>query len=57
VLADILLETKWSWQEWEQTPVYIRNVMVVTVQARRRAENDRAERQQAEMEAARRHGQ
>jgi len=56
VLADILLETGWTWRDWLDTPPYIQSVMVLVVQTRRRAENERTERQQHEMEAARRHG-
>lgn len=56
VVADVLLETHWTWDDWCNTPPYIQRVMVDVIHARREAEQRRFEEQQAKQEAAMRHG-
>lgn len=57
VIVDVLLETRWSWTDWCTTPAYIQQVVIDVIQARRAQEQAEGERRQAQMEAAKRHGQ
>jgi alpha-amylase/alpha-mannosidase (GH57 family) len=56
VVADVLLETGWTWQAWCATPAYIQRVVVDFIQARRVAERNEADDRQRQNEAAMRHG-
>lgn len=56
VIADLLLETKWTWTDLQATPTYIQRVVIDTIQARRGAEKAEIDRHQHEQEARRRHG-
>jgi hypothetical protein len=53
-IAEIILETGWSFQDYITCPPYLRQVIWDVIQIRRRVENDRAEAQRREAEAARR---
>lgn len=52
-IAEIILETHWSWDDYMNCPPYIRQVVWDVIQIRRRVENERIERQRREAEAAR----
>ena len=50
LIADMLLETGWTWSQWDETPPYWQRVIIDYVSARRRAEKAEHDRQQAKME-------
>lgn len=56
VVADVLLETGWTWRDWEDTPPYIQRVVCDFLYARRKTEADQADQQRRESEARTRHG-
>ncbi len=55
-VADVLLETGWTWQQWNDTPGYVQRFVSDFLYAKRKAEADRVEEQQREQEARARHG-
>lgn len=54
VLADILLETRWTWREWNDTPVWIQRAVWDFVICRRRKQHEEHERAERETQQARR---
>lgn len=57
IIADVLLETGWTWTAWCETPPYIRTVVVDLINTRRKAQQAENDRQQAEADAQQRHMQ
>lgn len=52
VIAEVLLETGWSWRQWLATPAYMQRVVVDVIEARRRRDQDEADQQRSQHEAA-----
>lgn len=46
VLADLLLETGWTWREWSDTPRWIQQTVADTIRARRERDQREAEGQE-----------
>ncbi len=54
MIADLLLETGWSWDEWLATPLWIQQTISDTIRARRERDAREQEDSNREIEAARR---
>jgi hypothetical protein len=52
-VAEVLLETGWTWDDWCATPPYLQRVVWDVIQTRRKKAADDAERQERESAAAR----
>jgi hypothetical protein len=55
-VAELILATHWSWDEYERTPPYIRQVVWDVLQIRRRIDAERIDEQNRKAEAAARQG-
>jgi hypothetical protein len=53
-VAEIILETHWSWDDYDRCPPYIRQLIWDVIQIRRRKDNETRERQHREAEQAKR---
>ena len=49
VLADLLLETGWTWAEWDATPPYLQRVIFDFIQMRREKQQEDAHEQERRM--------
>lgn len=47
VIADVLLETHWSWEQWLATPAWIRQTITDTIRCRREANQREHGRQES----------
>ncbi len=52
VIVDVLLETGWSWDEWERTPRWIQQVTADMIRARREQAARDQDNQQRQIAAA-----